>query len=80
MTLLVPLTMNAAPSQDEQALFSNLCLLGIPSQALRNGIELTRLSFRKPNPRALELVLYYLYAAICGESKASKVGGAHKVA
>eukprot|EP00983_Pelagomonas_calceolata_P034052 1066098-Pelagomonas_calceolata.AAC.1 len=64
---------NAATSPDENALFYNLCLLGIPTQATKNGIELTRQSFRKPNPRSLELVLYYLYAAICGEAKASKV-------
>jgi len=65
----------SAASAEESALFFNLCLLGIPNQAWKNGLELSRQSFRKPNPRALELVLFYLYAAICGEAKANKVRG-----
>ena len=64
---------SAPATPDESALYYNLCLLGIPSHALKNGIELTRQSFRKPNPRGLELVLFYLYAAVCGETKANKV-------
>jgi hypothetical protein len=68
MSAVAPIT------QDEHALYHNLCLLGVSSQAAKNGIEIVCQSFRKPNPRALELVLFYLYAAICGEAKANKVG------
>lgn len=63
---------DASATPDEAALYASLCLLSIPTVALKHGIELSRLCFRKPNPRALELVLFQLYAAICGEAKANK--------
>jgi hypothetical protein len=60
-------------SPEENSLYCNLSLLGITGQAAKHNIEVARTSFRKPNPRGLELVLFYLYAAICGESRALKV-------
>ena len=64
---------SADSSPEEQALYCNLSLLGITAQAAKHNIEVARTSFRKPNPRGLELVLFYLYAAICGEARALKV-------
>lgn len=57
---------------EEQALYTNLCILQINEAAAKHGLELARTSFRKPNPKALELVLYHLYAAVVGEGKAAK--------
>ncbi len=59
---------------DEQQLFQLLSLLEISDAAARHGVELLPTSFRKPNAKGLELVLYRLYAIIHGEAKAAKVG------
>lgn len=63
----------APTSPEEQALFFNLSLLGVTNAAAKSSVDLGRTSFRKPNPKALELVLYHLFAAVHGEQRAAKV-------
>jgi hypothetical protein len=59
---------------EEGLLHMNLCLLGLPQLVAKSaGVELTRQCFRKPNPKALEAVLYGLRSAIHGEQRTAKV-------
>jgi hypothetical protein len=72
---------SAASSTDgteEGLLYMNLCLLGLPQFAAKcAGVELSRQCFRKPNPKALEAVLYGLHSAIHGEQRTAKVHRQH---
>lgn len=61
-------------SHEDLLLYQNLCILGIKDTAAKNGVELTRTTFKKSSTKALEMVLYHLYVAINGEAKANKVG------
>lgn len=54
-------------------LHSNLCLLGVSDGEGAKGIVLTKTAFRKPNPKALELILYHAYSAVRGRANAKKV-------
>jgi hypothetical protein len=72
----------SAPSStdgtEEGLLYMNLCLLGLPQFAAKSaGVELSRQCFRKPNPKALEAVLYGLHSAIHGEQRTAKVHTQH---
>lgn len=58
---------------DEQLLHQLLSLLEVPDAAAKHGVELAPSSFRKPNAKGLELVLYRMYAIIHGEALAGKV-------
>jgi hypothetical protein len=62
---------------EEQQLHENLCLLGICGAVKPliggQGLELKPTTFRKPSSRAIEFVLYHLYAILLGEDRASKV-------
>ncbi|GLI65881.1 hypothetical protein VaNZ11_009518 [Volvox africanus] len=61
------------PTLEEQALYHNLCILGIVHPSLRQeGIDLSRTAFRRSNNKALEYVLYRLYIIIEGKSRAQK--------
>lgn len=64
-------TCGATP--EEAALHANLCLLGVPDAPEARGVLLSRTLFRKPNNKALELVLFQAYAAIRGRALARKV-------
>ncbi len=57
----------------EQQLQQLLGLLEVPEVAAKHGVDVAPASFRKPNAKGLELVLFQLYAAIYGENRATKV-------
>ena len=64
---------------EEQQLYENLCLLGICGALAKpltgsQGLDLKPTTFRKPSSRAIEFVLYHLYAILLGEERANKVG------
>lgn len=62
------------PTLEEQAMYQNLCILGIVNSALKHeGIELGRTTLRRSNNKALEYVLYRLYSIIEGRTRAQKV-------
>ena len=68
------------PSLEEQALYHNLCLLGIfqPGHSKgADGTECGRTAFRRSNNKALELVLYSLFTVYRGKAKAQKVRWVH---
>ena len=60
---------------EEAALFANLCLLGVVDGADARAVGVafpSRAAFRKPNARAVELVLYSCYAAVRGRAAAKR--------
>ncbi|KAI8463511.1 MAG: HAUS augmin-like complex subunit 6 N-terminus-domain-containing protein [Monoraphidium minutum] len=63
---------DAAPTQEESLLHANLCLLGVPELGDAKGVALGRGMFRKPNSKALELILYNAYTSIRGKALAKK--------
>jgi hypothetical protein len=62
----------APPSWTERALFVNLSLLNIVQQAAKDGVEITRVCFRRTNSKALEQVLFRCYQAIEGKQRTAK--------
>jgi hypothetical protein len=61
---------------EEAVLQRNLALLGVPDAEGAKGLGLTsRALFRKPNNKALEMILYHVYGSIRGRALAKKVGG-----
>jgi hypothetical protein len=54
-------------------LHGNLCLLGVPESEGAKAVVLGRTLFRKPNSKALELILYHSYSAIRGKAITKKV-------
>jgi hypothetical protein len=63
----------AQPTPEEAVLHANLALLGVHDADGAKGVALGRGLFRKPNPKALELVLFCAYGAIRGRANAKKV-------
>jgi hypothetical protein len=64
---------SAAPTPEEAVLHTNLALLGVPDAEGAKGVALGRGLFRKPNNKALELILFHAYGAIRGRANAKKV-------
>jgi hypothetical protein len=65
----------AVRHQDEEQLLCSC--LGLLDVRLAEGAKLVDLSpamFRKPNPKAFELVLYHSYCVVKGKAAAKKVG------
>lgn len=60
---------DAPPSPEESILLCNLKLLGVPAK----GLDLSATMFRRPNVKALEVILYHCYAALRGRVQAKKV-------
>jgi hypothetical protein len=63
-----------AATPEEAVLHANVCLLGVPESegAKAGGVVLGRTAFRKPNAKALELILYHAYAAMRGKAITKK--------
>lgn len=66
----------AAPavSEEDDALFANLCMLGLPPDVAERQyhFELNRSTFQRVNSKALEAVLYIVVAAFKGGKKEAK--------
>jgi len=64
----------ALATPEEAALQRNIVLLGVPEAEGAKGLGLTsRTLFRKPNNKALEVILYHVYSTIRGKAAAKKV-------
>ncbi len=71
---MAPQRQEDAPlTAEEVVLHCNLCLLGTAVSEGAKGLELSGSMFRKPNVKALEVVLYHMYTVIKGKPQARKV-------
>lgn len=59
--------------QEEAVLHSCLSLLDVAHAEGAKGVDVSRSMFRKPNPRALELILYHTYCVVKGKAAAKRV-------
>ena len=58
---------------EEELLSSCLELLNIKQAEGAKSVDISPLMFRKPNPKAFELILYHAYCMIKGKAAAKKV-------
>lgn len=62
-----------AASCEEDILYGNLCLLGVPNAEGAKSLEFSKHMFRRPNAAALNLILYHMYTFIKGKAHSKKV-------
>lgn len=61
--------------QEEDLLYSGLCMLNLTQADGGKNVDISKGMFRKPNPRAFELVLYHTFCVVKGKTAAKKVCG-----